>query len=247
MRVQILHTNDFHGNLNSQKAKIIAEKRKSADFYFDCGDCVKAGNIGVLKNPDPSWDALNELNCNASVPGNREFHFTEKGFRSKINGANFPILCANLQWKNKRHKRLLQFDNQIMDEDETHPLPHWVIFGDVGVFGISVSMVTPRMQARHISAFVFEKPVESAMRCIELLRSKVKLLICLSHIGLKQDIELAEKTDGIDLILGGHSHDSLVVPLKIKNTWVCQAGSHGKVMGNLIWENGIKKYNLDPL
>ncbi len=247
MRVQILHTNDFHGNLNSQKAEIIAGKRKSADFYFDCGDCVKAGNISVLKKHDPAWEFLNELKCSASVPGNREFHITEKGFHSKITGANFPVLCANLQWKNKREKRLLQFDNHAMDEDDTHPLPHWVIFDTVGVFGVSVPMVTARMQARHISAFVYENPVESAMRCIELLRDKVKLLICLSHIGLKQDVALAERTDGIDIILGGHSHDSLVVPLKIKNTWVCQAGSHGKVIGNLIWENGIKQYNLDPL
>jgi 2',3'-cyclic-nucleotide 2'-phosphodiesterase (5'-nucleotidase family) len=47
-----------------------------------------------------------------------------------------------------------------------------------------------------------------AKRIIAEYRQEVDVLVLVSHLGLTDDIAVAEQTNGIDLILGGHSHNS---------------------------------------
>jgi sulfur-oxidizing protein SoxB len=63
------------------------------------------------------------------------------------------------------------------------------------------------------------------------------VIVLLSHNGLDVDLKLASRVSGIDIILGGHTHDALPRPLPVKNadgrTWVTNAGSHGKFLAQL--------------
>ncbi|MGI8924736.1 MAG: metallophosphoesterase [Fimbriimonadales bacterium] len=238
----ILHTNDLHGKLNSEAAEKLKALRPTADFYFDSGDCVKAGNVAVPLSIDPVWARLADARCTASVPGNREFHVTEAGFRAKLAGCMHPVLAANLKWKTGKHKALLEDLDMDMD-----PLPSEMIMGDVAVFGVMVPMVTDKMAAKHISAFVNTSPIKAAMACVERLRDSAKTIICLSHIGLTEDLALASRVLGIDLILGGHSHNFLEEPIKVEETWVCQTGSHARFAGRYTFSNGTLSAEFFPL
>ncbi|EIC30695.1 MULTISPECIES: thiosulfohydrolase SoxB [Methylomicrobium] len=59
-------------------------------------------------------------------------------------------------------------------------------------------------------------------------------IILLSHNGMGVDLKLASRVAGIDLILGGHTHDAVPEPIPVANpqgrTWVTNAGSHGKFL-----------------
>jgi 2',3'-cyclic-nucleotide 2'-phosphodiesterase (5'-nucleotidase family) len=239
MAIKILHTNDLHGKLNEQLADKINKYRQDADFYFDCGDSIAGGNITFPIHPDPVWSYLEKLQCSASVPGNREFHISSPGFRAKLAGAKHPVLCANLVWNGRKKKPLKGNGPQ--------PLPAFVEFGDVLVFGLMVPMVTPKMSARHVSAFLNTDPFETAKDILSKVKKNHSLVICLSHLGLGQDRMLAEKCQGIDLILGGHSHQLTNPPEKIAGTWICQTGSHGHYVGKYIWENGRINAEFIPL
>jgi 2',3'-cyclic-nucleotide 2'-phosphodiesterase (5'-nucleotidase family) len=72
------------------------------------------------------------------------------------------------------------------------------------------------------------------------LRQKAEVVIVLSHIGHAADRSLAEKVQGIDLIVGGHSHTKVSKPVRIGNTWIVQAWEHGKALGviDLVWKDG---------
>src|SRR5947207_15195173 len=94
--LRILHTNDFHGALDDRRQAVLGGLREKADLYFDCGDCIKSGNLAVPLKPDPAWARLAALRCTASVPGNRESHPLEGPFRMKLAGAQHPILCGNM-------------------------------------------------------------------------------------------------------------------------------------------------------
>lgn len=202
----------------------LADLRKSADLYFDSGDAVRAGNVGVPIGVEPVWSHLERLRCTAGVPGNREFHVLSRAFRSKLRGLRHPLLAANLHW-NGRERRPLQ------DYGQDDPLQGHTVFGEVGVFGVMVPMVTQRMAARRISAFVNSDPVDAARACVEALRPSAKIVVCLSHCGLKTDRRIARDVDGIDIVLGGHSHDLLDPAERIGNTWICQTGSHARHAG----------------
>src|ERR1700689_2520391 len=66
---------------------------------------------------------------------------------------------------------------------------------------------------------------------------KVDAVVLLSHNGMDVDLKLASKVSGIDVILGGHTHDAVPQPIPVTNagstTLVTNAGSSGKFLGVL--------------
>src|SRR6478609_605329 len=66
---------------------------------------------------------------------------------------------------------------------------------------------------------------------------KVDAVILLSHNGMDVDLKLASRVTGIDVILGGHTHDAVPQPIAVTNpggvTLVTNAGSNGKFLGVL--------------
>jgi S-sulfosulfanyl-L-cysteine sulfohydrolase len=85
---------------------------------------------------------------------------------------------------------------------------------------------------------------------------KVDTVILLSHNGMDVDLKLASKVSGIDVILGGHTHDAVPQPVAVKNaggtTLVTNAGSNGKFLGVLDLEIatgkiGDVRYRLLPV
>ncbi len=83
------------------------------------------------------------------------------------------------------------------------------------------------------------------------------MIICLSHCGIYpsedgksyigEDIELAEKVSGIDIIISGHTHVKTAKHIKINDTYIVQAGSYAANVGEikLNTENGkITSFNF---
>ena len=76
-------------------------------------------------------------------------------------------------------------------------------------------------------------------KLVETLRSKDKVdaVVLLSHNGMDVDLKLASRVTGIDVILGGHTHDAVPQPIPVTNsggsTLVTNAGSSGKFLGVL--------------
>ena len=70
---------------------------------------------------------------------------------------------------------------------------------------------------------------------VEIVRRKgAQVVVLLSHNGMDIDLKLASRISGIDMILGGHTHDGVPVPSVVANpggnTIVTNAGSHGKFL-----------------
>jgi 5'-nucleotidase len=53
-------------------------------------------------------------------------------------------------------------------------------------------------------------------------------LIVLSHLGLSLDRKLAARVPRIDLLLGGHSHDTLPAPHYVGDVPIVHAGPYGR-------------------
>jgi len=232
----LLHTNDFHNHLSvSQAAFIKAEKDNLENvLLLDSGDAISAGNVGVRPGGEPILTLMSETGYDAMTLGNREFHVADTLLRLKVGKAGFPVLCANIRWRD--------------DHGETLPtapsfektLPNGL---RVGVFGLTVPMVTPRMTARLVSAFVFDDPISAAREQIALLRPRVDALIALTHIGLREDERLASACPELDLIIGGHSHNKLHEPKVVNGVPIVQAGWFGHFLGETIltWNNQSEK------
>jgi 2',3'-cyclic-nucleotide 2'-phosphodiesterase (5'-nucleotidase family) len=223
--LKILHTNDLHGVLSAAKYERLKVLRGSADLYFDTGDAIKTGNLGIPVRQEPVWGLLDSLGCDAGVLGNRETHVWAGPFEAKLAGAKHPILCANLRRK-----------------DGTRPLPGTLVLERrgirIGLVGVMVPMVTERMKTQAASVYLWDPPIPVAQALGAELRPTVDLLFALTHIGHREDRKLAEK--GIfDVIFGGHSHTVLPEPELVGATWICQGGSHARYGGVYTWDAGL--------
>ncbi len=77
-------------------------------------------------------------------------------------------------------------------------------------------------------------PFDAARREIAALKAEgASLVIALTHLGLQEDLRLANEIAGIHLIVGGHSMSQLLDPQRAGSTWIVQSGHRGKQLGHL--------------
>ncbi|MCX6358970.1 MAG: metallophosphatase [Armatimonadetes bacterium] len=222
----ILHTNDMHGRLMPDQVTRLRQARAdlgAAGLLLDAGDAVSSGNITFRPGGEPMLERMSRAGYDAMATGNREFHVTSLGFRTKVSCAEFPVLCANVRAR-KAGAAVPTLRNHTFDA---------VGCIRVGVFGVMAPMVTERMAASAVSAFVFDDPVESARDLCAEMRDQCDVLVCISHCGLGQDRRIAQAAPGIDLIVGGHTHATLPEGEAVGETLIVQAGCHAKLLGRV--------------
>jgi len=110
------------------------------------------------------------------------------------------------------------------------------------VNGIPIAVVgqafpyTPIANPRYmVSEWTFGIQEESLQKAVDDARGEgAQAVVLLSHNGMDVDLKLASRVTGIDVILGGHTHDGVPRPTIVANrggkTVVSNAGSNGKFL-----------------
>ncbi len=113
------------------------------------------------------------------------------------------------------------------------------------VNGVTVAIIgqafpyTPIANPRYfVSEWNFGIQEENLQKVVDEIKLKsVQVIVLLSHNGMDVDLKLASRVHGIDVILGGHTHDGVPAPSIVKNsgrqTLVTNAGSNGKFLAVL--------------
>jgi len=134
--------------------------------------------------------------------------------------------------------------NTRMLDDKSAAKPGWTDYAAlevgcvrIGFFGL-VSRPWNERDEAYDGAYFPElrsdfRHLETAREIIARHRQEVDLLVLVSHLGLDEDIRLAEHTDGIDLILGGHSHSVEPRPVEVKDTLILHVGANLEHIGRL--------------
>jgi 5'-nucleotidase len=200
---------------------VLAGRREEQQdsVLLDAGDAVSAGNLGFRLGGEPILRQMSDLGYDAMTVGNRESHPRHELFPRKLEGARFPILCANLT---ARHDALV-------------PTQPWVSLERAGVrvtvLGLTVPMFTRKMWSQALCDYLYESPIETAKQLAPELRPNCDLLIALTHIGLREDEALARAVPEIDLVIGGHSHADLSEPLMVGDTPILHTTAYAFYLG----------------
>ena len=240
--LSIMHTNDTHAHVEGYPRLFTAVKEvrneKDNTLLLDAGD-VFSGSLYFRQYSGLAdlW-FMNELGYDAMTLGNHEFDKDSKTLANFIKEMNFPMVSSNVQVTGDTDLEPLK-KNEVGTPGEggnIYPAIIKEIDGEkVGIFGLT----TPETEFLSSPGenVVFEDAAGKSAATIEMLESEgVNKIIALSHLGYSHDLELAEAVDGIDVIVGGHSHTVLEEPVvidKAEPTLIVQAGEYLNLLGLL--------------
>jgi S-sulfosulfanyl-L-cysteine sulfohydrolase len=105
----------------------------------------------------------------------------------------------------------------------------------VGVIGQAFPYTPIAHPRRFVPDLTFGIHDDRVQALVDELRDqrKVDAVVLLSHNGIAVDLKLAARVRGLDVILGGHTHEGLPQPIQVGRTLVVSSGSHGKFLSRL--------------
>jgi 5'-nucleotidase len=223
----ILHTNDIHSRFE-QMPKLAAAIESLSDgldvserLIIDCGDHMDRMRIETEGSEGlANIDIMNETGYEAAAPGNNEgLTFTPEVLQHIYAKANFPLICSNLY------------------EAAAGEIPSWIHpyrIVEKGRLNIALIGVTANFADFYkLLGWAATDPIAAVQTWVDKLRPDAHIVIVMSHLGLALDQRLAETIDGIDFIMGGHTHHLLEQPLRIRDTYICAAGKFGEYVGEV--------------
>lgn len=236
----LIHTNDFHDKLTTaatEKLRDLVSGVSVPKLVLDAGDCVRAGNLGTTFGQEAIWDRMASVGYDAVTMGNRETHPLLSVVRGKLRGCPCPVLCANQVAKKVGAD--LPFISSLITKRAGLT---------IGIIGVTIPMVTQRSKLVVAWDTYFRPPVDVALELASEYRSKVDVLIALTHIGIADDRRLAEQTALFDVIVSGHSHRVHEQPEIVNGIPILQAGSFGRFAGVAMFDRAVLlNYKLEAL
>ena len=124
----------------------------------------------------------------------------------------------------------------------------------IGVIGQAFPYTPVSHPRRFVPDLTFGIREDGVQTLVHELRDdkKVDLVVLLSHNGVAVDLKLAARIHGLDVVLGGHTHDALPQPILVGRTLVVNSGAHGKFLSRLdldvqLGRVGGYRYRLIPV
>lgn len=252
-QLTILHTNDTHSHIDpfpaddarnpnkggvSRRATLIESIRTEHAnvLLLDAGDIFQGTPYFNYYGGALEFKLMSMLQYDLATLGNHDFDNGIDGFYSQLPHANFDFVSANYDFK-----------NTVLDGI----VKPYKIFNKagikVGVFGLGIKLAG-LVDKKLYQETVYHDPISIAEDITQILKQEEQcdLVICLSHLGYDypnepekiSDLNLARKTAGIDLIVGGHTHTFLDKPTIVLNknneqTLVNQVGCYGINLGRI--------------
>lgn len=233
----VVHTNDMHGRIMYNEknkemglAKISAltnqSRSKNPTLLIDLGDTFHGTNYVTMNKGQAAVDAMNALEYDAMVPGNHDFNYGQDHLLTLRDKLRFPLVSANIM---KDGKPFLD-RYTIIEKDGKK----------IALIGLTATDTAEKTNPAGIEGITFEDEVSVAKEMVTKLRKEVDVIAAISHSGLPTDKNIANEVEGIDVIFGGHSHDTIETPTKYKHAYVTQAFEYGKALGhtNIIFHKG---------
>ncbi len=248
--ITILHTNDTHSRIDpfpmdggryqglggvARRAALVRDIR-SRDRHvllLDSGDVFQGTPYFNFFDGEVEFRTMSALGYDVATLGNHDFDNGVDGLVKVLPHARFPFVSANYRITDRRLAPAVQ--------------PTLVKrFGriNVGIFGLGIDFERLVPASLH-EGVTYADPLAAARRSVTTLRDAgCSLVICLSHLGYRyrndrvSDLSVANEVEGIDIILGGHTHTFLDEPVVVTRpsggrTLVAQVGFAGIRLGRI--------------
>ena len=229
----ILHINDHHShlkpdsrmslNLDGKSTRVRSggmpaviakmkelEASKANVLKLHAGDAVSGSLFFTLFKGEADAALMNEVCFDAFALGNHEFNEGDAGlakFLDFLNAGecNTPVLAANVKPE--------VGVSALTPKSETDYIQPYTVIDvagtKVGMIGIDIVRKTIMSSSPDDTTRFLDEAETSQKMVNELKEAGVNRIVIMAHYGYKNELELAAKIDGVDVIIGGDSHTLL--------------------------------------
>ncbi len=257
----ILHTSDTHSHVDpidensadrnagwggvARRAALVRQERQTAETFLllNCGDISQGTPYYNMFQGEVEMKSMNLMGYDAMTIGNHEFDYGLDNMLRLFTMADFPVVCANYDFTGTVLEKVVK--------------PYAVLKRGgmrIGVFGLSPQL-EGLVQKTKCEGVKMKDTVESAREAIAALEKKhCDMIIMLSHLGVDPNLKepgewdhtVVPQIQGVDLVLGGHTHTFLSHPVMVKDQTgkeipVMHIGGNGVYMSKTVVELETKK------
>ncbi len=256
----ILHTNDFHGQLEpagsnpgiARVATVVKDVESTVGsdnvLLVDAGDEMQGSLLSNLQKGAPTIAAFNAMEYDVATFGNHEFDWGQPNLDARTTQANYPYVTANIVQNDTGDCATAgwtppTFASGPYSIQTVGTLSNEVTVGFIGVTTTETPVIT---LSTSTAGLCFKDPAESILHYYDALKAQVDVVVVLSHLGYPDggygygipvygDQTLASKLNAAgkpaNLIIGGHSHTNLTAATMVGSTAVVQAYYSGRRVG----------------
>ncbi|MCM2398504.1 5'-nucleotidase C-terminal domain-containing protein [Rhizobium sp. S95] len=223
--LNILHINDFHsrieainkfdstcsteeagknecfGGIARMKSAIDTRRNELAGkniLTLDAGDQFQGSLFYTTYKSAPIAEFMNGIGFDAIEIGNHEFDDGPEELAKFIEALKFPMISGNT---------LAGLDSPVADKFKPYIIKE---FGSEKVAVVGVLATDTDETSSPGDSILFAEPIGYLKEAVKEIEAQgVNKIVLLSHVGYTVDQRIAAAVDGIDVIVGGHSHTLL--------------------------------------
>ncbi|KAL6234632.1 hypothetical protein BDW75DRAFT_231020 [Aspergillus navahoensis] len=216
--VSFFHVNDIHAHLDQFassgtscddpeegcyggyariKTKVDELREQYPDnLWLNAGDEFQGTLFYTYYGGEKIAETLNELQFDAMTLGNHEWDGGDEALGEFLLNLTFPIVSCNVK-------------SEVKALNET--IKNYHLFEDHKIAVIGATTTTTPGISSVGNTTTFLDPVAEIQKAVWEIRNEtdVNRIVVLSHLGYEEDQDLAANTEGLSLIIGGHSHTLL--------------------------------------
>ncbi|PUB80867.1 MAG: thiosulfohydrolase SoxB [gamma proteobacterium symbiont of Ctena orbiculata] len=220
--------------------RIRDDRGSGNSLLLDGGDTWQGSGTAYWTRGKDMVGACNRLGVDV-MTGHWEFTYLDEEVISNIADFKGDFVAQNVR---VREEALFDYkfpDFEGFNEDEGNAFKPYVIKqvggARVAVIGQAFPYTPIANPQRFIPDWTFGIQDGLMQGVVDTVRENEKpdVVVVISHNGMDVDLKMASRISGIDVIMGGHTHDGMPAPTVVKNaggkTLVTNAGSNGKFLG----------------
>src|SRR5258707_1550606 len=226
------------GHLKALIDRLRSDAGQAGALLLDGGDLWQGSGLANAMQGADMVEAANLLGIEA-MTGYWEFTYGEKALRGNLERFKGEFLAQNVFLTDEAG-----FNGAKAFDAASGRVFKPAMIKELGGHRVAViGQAFPYVPIAHPKRFTpdwtFGIRDDELQKLVDGLRNndKVDAVVLLSHNGMDVHLKLASRVPGIDVILGGHTHDAIPRPIPVTNaggtTLVTNAGSNGKFVGVL--------------
>lgn len=207
----------------------IRKQNPDNTFVMDTGDMFQGSMLSVKTSGQAFVPLLNAMGYDLYLPGNWEVVYYKQNMQKLMGGLMSPKICTNMYHdlgEGKRGELVFQ--------------PYHIIHKlgvKIGFLGYTDHLVPVRQSPYYSKGIIYTRPEDNIKYWVEVLKQQEQcdFVIVLAHIGLSQQIALANHPDakGVDYVFGADTHERVRKPIQCEYAKVVEPGAFGSFVGRL--------------